>query len=297
MLRSKFIRSGLALIISVIFLGSCVKPNPGIPEPPAQAKVTKILAIGNSFSEDAIESNLYELANAAGKKVIIGNMYIGGASLDLHVQNANNNAANYEYRKVDSLGVKTNTGGQSILTVLNDENWDYISFQQVSQNSGQYNTFETSLPALYNYVKAHVTNTSVKYILHQTWAYAQNSTHFGFVNYNNDQMTMYNAIVNAYNSAKSLVPNSMIVPSGTAIQNVRSSSIGDNLTRDGYHLSIPLGRYTAACTWYESIFEKSVVGNSFAPSELSAFEVSVAQNAAHNAVQTPGSVTSMATFK
>ena len=28
---------------------------------------------------------------------------------------------------------------------------------------------------------------------------------------------------------------------GTAIQNMRTSYIGDNLTRDGYHLSIPMG--------------------------------------------------------
>ena len=27
---------------------------------------------------------------------------------------------------------------------------------------------------------------------------------------------------------------------GTAIQNIRTSYIGDNLTRDGYHLSIPM---------------------------------------------------------
>jgi len=37
----------------------------------------KILAIGNSFSEDAVENYLFELAEAAGKKIIIGNLYIG----------------------------------------------------------------------------------------------------------------------------------------------------------------------------------------------------------------------------
>ena len=35
------------------------------------AKVVKILAIGNSFSEDAIEQNLHELADADGVKTII----------------------------------------------------------------------------------------------------------------------------------------------------------------------------------------------------------------------------------
>jgi len=39
----------------------------------------KVLAIGNSFSEDAVENYLFELAEAVGKKIIIGNLYIGGA--------------------------------------------------------------------------------------------------------------------------------------------------------------------------------------------------------------------------
>src|SRR5690606_42016135 len=51
----------------------------------------RILAIGNSFSEDEIESHLYELAKVSGKTVIIGNHYIGGASLEFHKSNIENN--------------------------------------------------------------------------------------------------------------------------------------------------------------------------------------------------------------
>ena len=36
----------------------------------------KILVIGNSFSEDAVEQNLHELAAAEGIETVIGNMYI-----------------------------------------------------------------------------------------------------------------------------------------------------------------------------------------------------------------------------
>lgn len=35
----------------------------------------KILAIGNSFSEDAIEQNLHELADAEGIQTIVANLY------------------------------------------------------------------------------------------------------------------------------------------------------------------------------------------------------------------------------
>ena len=57
--------------------------------------VIKILAIGNSFSQDAIETNLLELAQAENIKVVIGNLYIGGASLDLHWNNAKDDKAAY----------------------------------------------------------------------------------------------------------------------------------------------------------------------------------------------------------
>ena len=44
----------------------------------------KILAIGNSFSEDAIEQNLNELASAAEYSTIIGNLFSPGGSLERH---------------------------------------------------------------------------------------------------------------------------------------------------------------------------------------------------------------------
>ena len=42
--------------------------------------VIRILAIGNSFSQDAIENYLHQLAEASGKQTIIANMYIGGCT-------------------------------------------------------------------------------------------------------------------------------------------------------------------------------------------------------------------------
>jgi hypothetical protein len=64
-------------------------------------------------------------------------------------------------------------------------------------------------------------------------------------------MKMYNAILKALNS-KVKVQESIvgIIPSGTAVQNLRSSYIGDTITRDGYHMSYDYGRYTVALTWF-----------------------------------------------
>lgn len=255
--------------------------------------VIKILAIGNSFSQDAIETYLHELAEAEGISVIIGNLYIGGASLELHWKNASNNTAAYDYRKIDLDNIKTNRPNTSIADALADENWDYISFQQASPFSGQYSTYESTLPLLFNYVSERVSNPKTNYILHQTWAYAQNSTHAGFANYNKDQMTMYNAIQDATKRAKNLVDIDLLIPAGTAIQNGRSSAIGDNFTRDGYHLDLTIGRYTAACTWFEAIFGKSVVGNPYKPDSMSSYEAEITQKAAHLAIINPHEITMM----
>ncbi len=263
----------------------------------AQAKnVIKVLAIGNSFSEDAVENYLYELAKAAGDSLVIGNLYIGGCSLETHSKNAVSDAPAYSYRKIVG-GIKTVKEKQTLSTAIQDEPWDYISFQQVSQNSGIYATYFPYLTDLLIYVKSKVTNPHVRFVLHRTWAYAQNSTHGGFVNYSKDQNAMYRAIVDATRKVVKDVPEiKFLIPSGTAIQNARSSSIGDNFCRDGYHLELTYGRYTAACTWFEALTGKNVINNTYAPKTIDKFTAAAARQAAHYAIKSPDKVTSMAGF-
>lgn len=255
--------------------------------------IVKVLAIGNSFSDDAVEHHLYGLARAGGKTVIIGNLYIGGAPLEKHYNNARSDAKAYSYRKIDTNGVKVVTKNTSISQALDDEDWDYISFQQVSSLSGKFETFKEHLPFVFSYVKERAKNPDVEYLLHQTWAYEQTSTHKGFANYDNDQMKMYEAIVSTYAKVKDMIGADAVVPAGTAIQNARTSSIGDHFTRDGYHLDLNIGRYTASSAWYEIIFGESVIGNSYRPEAMSEKEVKIAQKAAHAAVKKPKKVTKL----
>lgn len=294
----------LVALSLALLVGSCTKDDNPFDVPDADKSqyggsandgVIKILAIGNSFSEDAIEASLYELAKEKGKTVIIGNMYIGGASLADHKKNIDNKATIYSYRKIGKDGVKRTFPTIRMDMAVEDEYWDYISFQQVSQNSGQLETVQASLPAVFNYVKSKVTNPNVKYIYHQTWAYASSSTHEGFANYGSNQMTMYNAILNVAQKVKEIVPVNVIVPAGTAIQNGRTSGMEDGFTRDGYHLNT-LGQYTAACTWFETLFGQSVVGAQYKPAGMGNFEAAVAQNAAHRAVLKPFEITQMNDF-
>ncbi|CAG9928909.1 DUF4886 domain-containing protein [Bacteroides ovatus] len=258
----------------------------------AQQKTVRILAIGNSFSQDAVEQYLHELAEAEGISTIIGNMFIGGCSLERHVKNARDNAPAYAYRKIGTDGKKREKGKMSLETVLADEDWDYVSLQQASPFSGMYETYEASLPELIEYVKARLPKKT-KLMLHQTWAYASTSRHSGFKNYNCNQLTMYQAIADAVKKAAKANKIKIVIPSGTAIQNARTSFIGDHLNRDGYHLDVKIGRYTAACTWFERIFKHNVVGNPYAPEGLDEARKAVAQKAAHAAVKHPYKVTDL----
>jgi hypothetical protein len=251
----------------------------------------RILAIGNSFSEDAIENHLYELAAAEGITIQIGNLYIGGASLELHCKNAKEDNPSYSFRKIDIDGNKMTTPNTSLADAIQFEDWDYISFQQVSSLSGVYGSYDPYLPQLLAYVHGQSTNPNVKFILHQTWAYAQDSDHEGFANYGDKQEKMYEALVETYRKIYEEYNFDLLVPTGTAIQNGRNTVIGDNFTRDGYHLDMTIGRYTAACTWFQALTQRSVVGNPYHPENMRAEEVGIAQVSAHLAVMEPDRVT------
>lgn len=230
-----------------------------------QGRTVRILAIGNSFSMDAVEENLWELAAADGVSCEIGNMYIGGCSIERHLKNARNDAAAYEYRKIVG-GIRTVRDSVSLREALCDGEWDYVSVQQVSQLSGLYSSYIVLLPALLDYIRLYAPQAVI--VLHETWAYAADSDHSGFRNYDCDQRTMYEAIRTTVERAASENGIGTIVYAGTAIQNARGTAIGDNLTRDGYHLNA-LGRYTAACAWYAALFGADVRTNGYFRTDIS----------------------------
>lgn len=258
--------------------------------------VVRILSIGNSFSVDAIENHFHELASAAGRKVIVGNMYIGGCSLEKHLRNAKENISAYTYYKRGLDGKNRRTKQVSLETALADEQWDYVSFQQQSGLSGIYRSWEESLPALVKYVKARVPEDAVM-MLHQTWAYDQISQNKGFVRYDNDQMKMYHAIVDAVTRISDKSGIKMVIPCGTAVQNARTTSLADLVCRDGYHLNKVYGRYIAACTWLYKVLGVNPVGNSYAPEGMSQQQKALAQKSAYAAVKRPCRVTDLGLFE
>ena len=242
--------------------------------------VLRVLAVGNSFSRDAIEQNLWELANADGRHCVVANLYVPGCPISLHVENALRDSAAYEYCHIDQNGQRVRTPKTRLDEALRSEPWDVVTVQQASYDSGNYDSFG-QLPELVAYIRARVPQYT-KVMFHQTWAYAQDSSHGGFKRYGNSQQTMYEAIVDCSKRAVSDVSLEGLIPAGEAVQKARQTALGDSLNCDGHHLN-EVGKYTAACTWYEQLFRRNVKRNDYAPNGLTAQQKRLAQKSAHRA--------------
>ena len=135
--------------------------------------------------------------------------------------------------------------------------FDFITLQQASHFSGIKETFFPFIRELYNACRKAQPNAEV--VIHQTWAYEEDSTHEAFINYGSDQKRMYNSLCSAYADAANALGVRMISV-GDTIQYLRENVAeynrkngGTPLTRDGYHLSIPDGRYIASLVWLETL--------------------------------------------
>ncbi len=250
----------------------------------------KILTIGNSFSDDSMEY-VAEIAKDLGvKNIKLGNLYIGGCSLSKHYNNAIKDLKSYEYR-TNQGNYWTNKKGVSISEAIESENWDYISIQQNSGDSGISSSYSPYLEDLITYIY-NTANEEAKIVFNMTWAYQQNSTHQEFVKYNKNQITMYEAIVEAVKEkVRSNEDISMVIPVGTAIQNARTSFIGDTLTRDGYHLTYDFGRYVAGLTFVKQLTGLDICNVTFKPTKIDDSYRIIAIESAINAVENPEEIT------
>jgi hypothetical protein len=248
-------------------------------------KPMKILAIGNSFSVDSMEY-LWNIANDYGyRNVVLGNLYIGGCSLETHYNNSVTKSKSYTYYK-NTRGEWKEKNDVTLLDGLFDENWDVITMQQASGKSGIASSYEPFLSELIRYVNKYKKKAALAW--NMTWAYQSDSQHGEFINYDNDQIKMYHSIIEI--TKKIIISNNnfnLIIPVGTAIQNIRSSSVGDHLTRDGFHLSLGLGRYIAGLTWFVTIFKSPINEIKFYPKNVTLEEVELAKKAVNNAINNP----------
>ena len=243
-------------------------PNYPLPDHP---DTLRILAIGNSFSDDATQY-LPDLLEAADiHNVIIGRLYIGGCTLERHCREFKDNGHEYVYLK------STNNKWETIkkykqgtfMDGVGDERWDIITMQQGSPKSGRWDSYDPWLGTLIEIVRKNCPNPEATIVWHQTWAYASTYTNRNFANYAYDQQYMFDSIQICVDKARKAYNVPIAIPSGPAVQLMRGTSLKTEkeLTRDGFHMDYKYCRYLTACVWFESlirpVFGVSVKGNSF----------------------------------
>lgn len=222
----------------------------------AQTDTLRLLCVGNSFSMNAVDQNLYEIAREAGHELIIGNLYVGGCTLRQHADFLRRDTAIYQYRKVVG-GQLTPTPHTRLTTAASDEPWDVVSLQQGSGSSGLPATYEPHLTYLLDTLRQLIPTPHLRFVWHMTWAYASTYRNKQFAVYGYSQPRMYDDICHTVDSLilqRHADDFDVVIPVGTAVQLARATSLGDRLCQDGLHLQRDYGRYLAALVWAQSLF-------------------------------------------
>lgn len=221
----------------------------------------KILAIGNSFTEDATYY-LHQISEAAGVENMVVNLYIGSCSLEKHWSNIETGKQDYQYQ-VNGVMTRRKV---SIREMLDENEWDAIVTQQVSGDSGWQDSYEPFLGLILEYMQVHA--PKAKIFLNESWAYDKDSGHMSFGRYHKNQLEMFERVHAAYTTMaeKYELP---LIPSGELIQKLRETEyFADgkrSICRDGFHMSFIYGRYAVACMWAKWIFGISLKDNVYIP--------------------------------
>lgn len=215
----------------------------------------EILAIGNSFSQDATRY-LHQIARADGENLNVANLYIGGCSLERHYRNMLSGARAYE---LQFNGQRTGFN-VSLEEALYNRKWDVVTIQQVSSQSGDPETFRPYIFSLVDMIREYA--PKAKLLFHETWFYEEGSEKLLTWTKFPTAKEMLSAVQASYAQIASEVEADGIIPSGTLLGKLTDAGIS-SVHRDGSHASLGLGRYALGLTWYHVLTGKSVAENTF----------------------------------
>jgi len=310
LIREENVMRGVAVLSVVALLCGGVR---------AEEKVIKVLAVGNSFSANALH-HFGEIVKASGNKTIAMNAMIGGCDFERHMRHADAFDANPD----DPQG-RPYPGKKSLKDLLTAEKWDFVTIQQVSHKSFRPDTFHPQVDRLIAYIRKYAPQAEI--VIHQTWAYRDD--HRWFVEHEKYQDqpvnrdVMYKGLRAAYDGlAKDtgfrqipcgdamelarldpawgiFVPDEVFNPK-TAVypalpknekrslnngyswkKNVKTGTC--SLGKDAFHANIQ-GEYLLGCVWLEFFFGQSAIGNTFVPKGMTAEDAAILRRVAHRAV-------------
>lgn len=228
---------------------------------PIYKSTLKVLAIGNSFTDDPT-AYLDDLVISSGidrTKLCLYVGVIGGSSLQTWSEKYNSNETVDITRKVGLASVGTTSG---TLKQIFSQDWDIVVLNQLSSLAINYGSLNPYLKNLRSFIRQDCANQKVCIAWQSVWSYYKDYTD------NPKGIIGWSDLCSVTKEQINKDGVDIIIPTGTAIQNARGSSLNTahDITRDGHHLAFGIGRYIAACTWFQTlfspIFNVNIVGNS-----------------------------------
>ena len=263
------------LIAAIAVLLTCVQcskhesepepePNPVTPvtpkhELPLGKKALKVLAIGNSFVDDpmAYFDKIVRNSGIDCSNLCVYSAVKSSASLDKWASTCEEGTIVSIYRRSGELEMPV---VEAPLAEILAQDWDVVTVQQVSTLAQDATKLLPSLPYLVNFIRSKCPNKDVVIAWQQVWSFW-------------DEAGGMAASIQNWQNINAVVKLTldygvdMVIPTGTAIQNARTTELNTphGLLRDNKHLGYGVGRYVAACAWFEAllapVYEVTVVGN------------------------------------
>ena len=257
---------------------SCTECSYIYTEAIAAKKSAKVLFVGDNSTLGEIEY-LDEILGAAGvRDITVATLncdHAKGASIDAQWANISSAKTKYTLTKLVN-GKKSYTYSQSFDAGIGSENWDAIVIGQALTLSGDSASY-VNLSSYVSYINEKC--QGAKLLWNMSWALSDSSTHADFSKYENSRAKMYSDIISA--TVTLISENEMIdgiVPVGTAIENLRSTALGDSWTDSGILLggaSGDGGKYAASLLFAKEILSLDISELDFSPDAGSNREQSI----------------------
>ena len=236
----------------------------------------KVMDIGNSYTQDA-QTYLPNIIAAAGISTDFSlyRAFRPSASFKTWVDCWNDlDNENYSVdfcagTALDGIsGSGRATDGAVFRKALQSVRWDIILIHQVSTYSNDYSLWEGDgaggyLQELIRIIRVTNPQATIGYLMTHSYrgSYWANSEGSSYLRWRN--------IADATKQLKLEYGIDFIIPYGTAVQNLRASSLNDGyeFSEDGTHMGAGLGDYVAGCCYFESLlaprYGVSIWGNTF----------------------------------
>ena len=248
-----FVSFSLYLILCFFTLSSCfsvenentIHPSEIVDYPvqvPILGDSVRVVVLGNSFSIDAT-TYLRDLVASAGldtTRICVYNGVINGGSISDWVE-LYNSGQNKTFTKM------AGSGPDLLWAPVSDvlqRRWDVCVLLQSSAVSYSWDSFEGVLDEMVSIVRANcpVKNLVMAYAM--PWSHTIDSHPREF----DGNVKCAIRLSRDYGMR--------VIPVGIAVQNARNTHLDNGLylTRDKWHLCHGVGRYIAACTWFQVLF-------------------------------------------